>query len=102
MTDPAGWTLQNFLPCLDAWTQLERPLDELRRHVTRWIFTRHDDPMANARRVAGFADLWEAVIPDSEHFDDNLSRCAVVCFYWVDVAGRTVRCDSFASLSLPA
>lgn len=46
--------------------------------------------------------LWEAVIPGSEHFDDELSRAVVVCFYWVDVAAGTVRCDSFASLSLPA
>ncbi len=101
MTTPQPWILQDFLPRLDEWVQQEQPLDELRVHVLDWIFTRMRDPYADARRVSGFADYWHAVVPNSGHFDDRAERCAVLCLYWVDDAGRTVRCDRIASLSLP-
>ncbi len=101
MTAPQPWTPQDFLPRLDAWVEQEHPLDELRVHVLDWIFTRMRDPYADARRVPGFADYWQAVVPNSDHFDDHAERCAVVCLYWIDAVARTVRCDSFASLSLP-
>lgn len=76
---------------------LEEPSDELRRHVTRWIFTRFDAPFAGARREKGFDDLWVAVVPDSE---DGKGR-VVVCAYWVDPLRRVARCDNFGSLALP-
>ena len=101
MNGTPAWSLQDFLPRLDAWVSRENPTDELRVHVTRWIFTRMQDPMSYARRAAGFEDLWQAVVPDSEHFDDHLQRCAVICLYWIDVPNRVARCDGFASLSLP-
>ena len=66
-----------------------------------WIFTRITDPFVNARRVEGFEDYWQAVVPRSEHFDDDAERCGVVCLYWLDVQRRIVRCDRFASLGLP-
>lgn len=101
MTSPTPWVLRDFLLRLDAWNDRENPLDELRLKVTDWIFTRSADPYADARRVPGFADYWQALVPGSEHFDDHAERCAVVCLYWIDAEDRTVRCDGFASLSLP-
>ena len=101
MTDQQPWALQDFLPRLDEWIAREQPLDELQVRVLDWIFTRMHDPFADARRVEGFADYWQARIPNTEHFDDHAERCAVVCLYWLDVAARTARCDQFASLSLP-
>lgn len=101
MTDQPPWTLIDFLPKLDAWIDTERPTDELRVLVTDWIFTRITDPFANARRVPGFADYWQAVVPGSDHFDDFAERSGVVCLYWLDVRERSVRCDRIASLSLP-
>lgn len=101
MTAPQPWALQDFLPRLDAWAEQEHPLDELRVHVLDWVFTRMRDPYADTRRVAGFADYWQAVVPNSHHFDDQAERCAVVCLYWIDAGARTVRCDRIASLSLP-
>jgi len=65
----------------DAWVNQEQPLDDLRVYVLDWIFTRSRDPYADARRVPGFADYWQAVIPRSEHFDDNAERCAVMCLF---------------------
>lgn len=98
---PPPWSLQDFLPCLDSWAEQEHPDDELRLRVLDWIFTRMRDPYADARRVSGFADYWETVIPDSDHFDDHAERCAVIGLYWVDPSDRNVRCDRIASLSLP-
>ena len=101
MTGPQPWTLQDFLPRFDAWVDQEQPLDDLRVYVLDWIFTRLRDPYTDARRVPGFADSWQAVIPSSEHFDDHAERCAVVCLFWLDATARIVRCDRIASLSLP-
>jgi hypothetical protein len=101
VTAPQPWTLLDFLLRLDNWIEREQPLDDLRLHVTDWIFTRIRDPYADARRVPDFADYWQSLVPASEHFDDSAERCGVVCMYWVDPATRTVRCDQIASLSLP-
>jgi hypothetical protein len=101
VTEAAKWELVDFLPRLDDWITAEHPLQELTLLVTDWIFTRLGDPFANARRVEGFADYWQAVVPNSDHFDDYAERSGVVCLYWVDVEARTVRCDRIATLSLP-
>lgn len=101
MSDQPAWTLLEFLPKLDAWITAEHPLPELRVLITDWIFTRISDPFGNARRVPGFADYWQVVVPGSDHFDDFAERSGVVCLYWIDVTDRTVRCDRFATLSLP-
>lgn len=101
MSGPQHWDLQDFVPRFDDWVEHEHPTDELRVYVLDWIFTRIPDPYVDARRVSGFADYWQAAIPNSEHFDDYAERCAVVCLFWLDAGARTVRCDRFASLSLP-
>jgi hypothetical protein len=101
VTEAAKWELVDFLPRLDDWIAAEHPLEELTFLVTDWIFTRLSDPFANARRVEGFADYWQAVVPNSDHFDDYAERSGVVCLYWVDVTAGTVRCDRIATLSLP-
>lgn len=69
--------------------------------VLDWVFTRSEDPFLQARRVSGFTDYWQAVVPGAEHFDDHAEYCAVVCTYWLDVAANEVQCDRVASLSLP-
>lgn len=96
-----SWMLSDFLPRLDRWADQEQPLDELRLEATAWILSRASDPFSGAQRVEGFADYWQAVVPNSEHFDNYAERSCVVCLFWIDVASRSVRCDSFASLSLP-
>ncbi len=101
MTGPQPWTLQDFLPRFDVWVDQEYPQDDLRVYVLDWIFTRLRDPYTDARRVPGFSDYWQAVIPSSEHFDDHAEPCAVVCLFWLDDNARIVRCDRIASLSLP-
>jgi hypothetical protein len=101
VNEASDWVLLDFLPKLDEWVAAETPRDDVRIVVTDWIFTRVADPFANARRVEGFPDYWQAVVPDSEHLDDNVELCGVVCLFWIDVRGRSVRCDRIASLSLP-
>jgi len=100
VTGPQPWNLQDCLPRFDAWVNQEQPLDDLPVYVLDWIFTHSRDSYADARPVPGFADYWQAVIPRSEHFDDNAERCAVVCLFWLDASARSVRCDRVASLSL--
>ena len=92
-----SWDVLGFVEALDAWVEREQPADELRRFVTQWIFTRMDDPYALARRADGFADYWWAVVPGSEDPDGRV----VLCFFWIDPAARTARCDTFSSLSPP-
>jgi hypothetical protein len=58
--------------------------------------SRARDPYVDARREQGIPDLWYAVVPGSEH-----EGKAVTCSYWIDEQRRAVRCDNFASLSMP-
>jgi hypothetical protein len=48
------------------------------------------------RRERGFDNLWYGMVPGTEFHGS-----AVVCSYFVDELNRQVRCDSFATLSLP-
>jgi hypothetical protein len=59
--------------------------------------TRYDDPYQGVRREKGFPNLWFGAIPDSADGDGNVVACA----YWIAESNRVVRCDSFATLSLP-
>lgn len=43
-------------------------------------------------------NLWYGKVPDTY---DAESRTAVLCSYFVNEVNHTVRCDSFARLSLP-
>lgn len=65
--------------------------------VTAWIFTRADEPYRNVRREKGFANLWFGPIPGT--VDDDAT--VVTCSYWIEESTRTLRCNSFATLSLP-
>jgi hypothetical protein len=87
-----------FLDRLDAWAEQESPPAELRRFVTSWIMTRLEDPYQGVRRASGFENLWFGPIPGS---DRDGSGTIVTCSYWIDESTRTLRCDSFATLSLP-
>jgi hypothetical protein len=91
------WTLSNFIDGLDRWIALENPDDDLRVHVTAWVLTRSDDPYQGVRREPGFDNLWYGAIPGSIHPPSSL----VVCSYWIEEAHHSVRCESFATLSMP-
>jgi len=91
------WKLEGFLERLDAWAQLKSPSDDLRVIVTAWILSRYDDPYQGVRRERSFPNLWFGAVPESRHG----SEWVVACAYWIEESSRTVRCDSFATLSLP-
>jgi hypothetical protein len=92
-----AWSLEGFLDTLDAWAERESPTDDLRMVVTAWVLSRYDDPYQGVRRENGFPNLWYGPVPNS---GDGAGR-VVVCSYWIMESSRTVRCDSFATLSLP-
>lgn len=89
--------MEGFLERLDRWVEQESPADGLRILVTEWILSRYDDPYQGVTREQGFANLWFGRVPRSE----DGSGFVVVCSYWIQESTRTVRCDSFATLSLP-
>lgn len=93
---PPPWTLQGFLECLDVWSHLESPSQDLKLLVTAWIMSRLEDPYQGVRRAEGFSNLWFGAVPNSQH-----SAVVVACSYWIEEESRTVRCDSLATLSLP-
>ena len=96
MTEGSHWELVDFLRRLDRWAELEQPDDELRRLVTAWILTRFDEPYQGVRREPGFDNLWFGRVPGSE-----VGGTVVTCAYWIEEDRKVVRCDSFATLSLP-
>jgi hypothetical protein len=91
------WQLEGFLECVDRWTDLEHPSDDLRLVVTAWILSRFDDPYRSARREPGFDNLWFALVPGTLEPDGSV----VACSFWIEELSQTVRCDSFASLGYP-
>ncbi len=93
----SGWHLEGFLERFDAWAEGQSPSDDLRLVVMSWILTRFDDPYRGVRRETGFPNLWYGVVPDSNDGTDHV----VVCSFWIEETARHVRCDSFATLSLP-
>jgi hypothetical protein len=95
---PSRWRLVGFEQRLDAWVDLEHPVDDLRLLVTAWILSRFDDPYAGVRRERGFSNLWFGVIPRSGHG----TGLVVTCSYWIEETTHAVRCDSIATLSWPA
>jgi hypothetical protein len=92
------WRLVGFLDRLDLWIALESPDDDLRLTVTDWIFTRYTDPYEGVRRESGFANLWFGQVPGSSRDPDS----AVFRSYWIQERTHSLRCDSIATLSLPA
>ena len=97
MSGPSLWSLEGFLEQFDLWAEREQPGDDLRIIVIDWIITRRDDPYRGVRREPGFENLWLGAIPDS---DDGAGR-VVVCSYWVFETEHRLRCNSYATLSLP-
>lgn len=97
MPEPCLWRLEKFLPEFDSWTERENPGDDLRVLVTEWMVGRQDDPYRVVRRQPPLENLWYGHVPDS---DDGTGR-VVVCSYWIFESRRLLRCNSFATLSLP-
>ncbi len=95
MAEPL-WRLDSFLERFDAWCHTEQVTVDERVLVTLWVMTRMENPFVGVRREPGFADLWFGPIPSTAGNDR-----VIVCSYWVDPKARTVRCNSFARLSLP-
>jgi hypothetical protein len=91
------WVLEGFLERLDTWIADESPADDLRLAVTAWILSRMEDPYEGVRREPDFENLWFGAVPGTE----TTAGTVVACSYWIAEARGTVRCDSFATLSLP-
>jgi hypothetical protein len=94
---PGSWQLENFLECLDRWAEHETAGQDVRLVVTAWILSRFEDPYQGVRREPGFENLWFGPVPATL---DGAGQ-VVACAYWIYEATRTVRCDSFATLSHP-
>ena len=92
----AGWLLDEFLPRLHLWIETEQPDDRLVNVVREWIITRYDDPYRGARRADVAENLWFAVVPDTLR-----QGRVTACSFWIYERDHIVRCDAFASLSLP-
>ena len=92
-----AWALEGFEEALDRWIALEQPTADLRVAVTAWILTRFDEPYVGVWRAPGFDNLWFGSIPTSLHGDNMV----VTCSYWIFEREQKLRCDSFATLSLP-
>lgn len=93
----APYQLEDFLKALDEWTELEGPADWIRLSVLNWIFTRQEAPYLGVKRERGFENLWFGPVPQTV---DEQGRI-VVCTYWINEHDHSVRCDRFATLSLP-
>jgi hypothetical protein len=93
----APWGLENFLECFDRWAELESSSDDVRLITIEWIFSRTENPYLGVRREAGFANLWFGAVPGTL----EPSGTVVACAYWIMEATHHVRCDSFATLSMP-
>jgi hypothetical protein len=91
------WKLDDFLVALDRWVEIEKIADDTALLVLDWVMGRHEDPYQGMRRVDGFDNLWFGRVPGTE---DGRGQ-AVACSYWIVESERRVRCDSFATLSLP-
>ena len=92
-----AWKLEGFLDRLDAWIAHESPTEDLRYIVTEWILTRFENPYQGVRRDGDLPNLWFGRVPDSH---DGTGQ-VVVCSYWIEESKHTVRCDNFATLTLP-
>jgi hypothetical protein len=95
--DAALWRLERFLSEFDVWVEREVPSVDLRVLVTEWMVGRQDDPYRGVRREPQFENLWRGWVPNSQ---DDAGR-VVACGYWIFETHHLVRCDSFATLSLP-
>jgi hypothetical protein len=97
MRSVPSWKLEGFLERLDAWIEREAPSSDLVSVVYAWVMSRYEDPYQGMRRETGFPNLWYGAIPSTNTKEGTV----VVCSHWIEESTKTVRCDSFATLSLP-
>jgi hypothetical protein len=91
-----GWALENAIEALDSWAQRETPSQDLRLIVADWVMTRHEDPYRGMQRQQGFANLWTGPIRET-----TWRGRVVTCTCMIFESRRTVRFDTFTTLSLP-
>jgi hypothetical protein len=96
MSLPPFWQLIGFAERLDVWAAEQGPSDQLVNVVVQWVYSRYDDPYADVQRQPQDPNYWWGSIPGTIH-----GEAAVVCGYWIFETDRIVRCDNFATLSLP-
>jgi hypothetical protein len=89
--------LIGFEDRLDEWQRSESADDDLLLLILPWIMSRSEDPYQGMKREPEFENLWFGPVPNTEDGQGNV----VACSYWVEETNRCVRCDSFATLSLP-
>ena len=91
------WRLDGFEHWLQVWIGEYSPPLERIRTVREWIQSRETDPLAGVRFVPGFSDYLFGWIPGTLDAADRV----VTCTYWLDRAGRAVRCDLIETQSWP-
>lgn len=96
MTLPGFWRLERFDDGLSSWIASHSPQQSIRLAVVSWVCTLYDDPYRARRQLDVGQNYWWARVPGTFHDEHQ-----VVCGYWIFEAERTVRCDSFATLSVP-
>jgi hypothetical protein len=92
------WTLIGFTERFAEWVDRETIDERVQQVVAAWIGARALNPYQGVRLEDGFPDLWWGHIPGTFH---KGGEAVAVCVYFIDAGGRTVRCDTFASLSWP-
>lgn len=93
----SAWALERFLLEFDLWYEREKPPDDVHMLVLAWIQGRMDDPYRGARREPLVDNLWLGTIPGTV----DARQRVVVGSYFVFETSKLVRCNSFATLSLP-
>lgn len=91
------WRLIGFEDRLDEWQRNESADEDLLLIILPWIMSRFEDPYQGMKREPEFENLWFGPVPHTYDGQGNV----VVCSYWIEEAGHSVRCDSFATLALP-
>jgi hypothetical protein len=94
--EPTLWRIERFYDRLASWSQSQEPDRHLVAIVEEWIETRADTPHEGAMRNLDFPNLWVARIRHTYQ-----AGSAVFCSFWIFEEERLVRCDNFATLSLP-
>lgn len=91
------WRLIGFEERLEEWQRSESADDDLLLIILPWVMSRSEAPYSGMKREPEFDNLWFGPVPNTEDGQGHV----VACSYWIEEESHCVRCDSFATLSLP-